>query len=113
MINRNSAPELQLIDRLDINNYKKTSLSNGVDVYYVDSNQEELIRIELRFRAGRWYEPQQAVSRAVCPHRPLAVPRGQERDGIASRRHRARPPSGPRAYASRRRPPPDACRVSR
>ena len=66
MINRNSAPELQLIDRLDINNYKKTSLSNGVDVYYVDSNQEELIRIELRFRAGRWYEPQQAVSRAVC-----------------------------------------------
>jgi zinc protease len=65
-MNRNTAPELQLIDRLDIKNYKQTSLTNGVEVYYVNSAEEQLVRIELRFRAGRWYEPQPAISRAVC-----------------------------------------------
>ena len=49
MMNRTQAPELNLIDRLDINNFKKTSLSNGVEVYYVNSAEEDLIRIELRF----------------------------------------------------------------
>ena len=66
MMKRTQAPELNLIDRLDINNFKKTSLSNGVEVYYVNSAEEDLIRIELRFRAGRWYEPKHAISRAVC-----------------------------------------------
>lgn len=66
MMNRTHAPELKLIDRLDINNFKQTKLSNGVEVYYVNSAEEDLIRIELRFRAGRWYEPKHAISRAVC-----------------------------------------------
>ncbi len=66
MTNRITAPDLQLIDRLDINNYKQLKLSNGVDVYYVSSSEDDLIKIELRFPAGRWYEPQPAISRAVC-----------------------------------------------
>ena len=63
---RTEAPALNKIDRLDINNFSQTKLSNGVAVYYVGGIEEDLIRIELRFRAGRWYEPQKVISRAVC-----------------------------------------------
>ncbi|MFI5172441.1 MAG: M16 family metallopeptidase [Chitinophagales bacterium] len=60
------APELNKIDRLEINNFKTTKLFNGTDLYYVDGVEEDLIRVELKFHAGRWYEPQKVVSRAVC-----------------------------------------------
>ncbi len=63
---RSTAPGLKKIDRLDINNFSRTQLDNGVNVYYVDGIEEDLIRVELRFKAGRWYEPQKIVSRAVC-----------------------------------------------
>ncbi len=65
-MNRNPAPALNKIDRLDISNFKKTYLANETRVYYVDGVEEDLVRIELRFHAGRWYEPQRGVSRAVC-----------------------------------------------
>ena len=62
---RTEAPHQNLIDRLDIENYKHLKLKNGTDLYYVGGIEEDLIRVELRFKAGRWYEPQHAVSRAV------------------------------------------------
>lgn len=64
--NRTTAPDLQLIDKLDFNNYKQLRLRNEVDVYYVNSTEDDLIKIELRFPAGRWYEPKPAISRTVC-----------------------------------------------
>ena len=65
-IDRNKAPELQSIDRLDIRNYKSTALSNGTSVTYVGGVEQDLIRVELIFHGGRWYEPSQGVSRATC-----------------------------------------------
>lgn len=66
MINRTSAPDSQKIERLDISNYKKMQLDNETALYYVDGVEEDLVRIEMRFHAGRWYESQHCVSRAVC-----------------------------------------------
>src|SRR5262245_23875784 len=65
-MNRIEAPELKRIERLEINNFKSYQLPNGVMVYYVEAPEEELIRVELRFKAGRWYEPKHVVSRATC-----------------------------------------------
>ena len=66
LTNRIEAPGLRSIDHLEINNFKSVKLSNGVPVYYVEAPEEELVRVELRFKAGRWYEPQHGISRATC-----------------------------------------------
>ena len=65
-MNRTEAPGLQQIDRLDIRNYTERTLSNGSRLIVVDGVEQELIRVELIFHGGRWYEPQQGVSRSVC-----------------------------------------------
>ncbi len=64
--NRIDAPGLRSIEHLEINNFKSIKLLNGVPVYYVEAPEEELVRVELRFKAGRWYEPQHGISRATC-----------------------------------------------
>jgi len=65
-MNRTQSPALQQIDRLDIRNFTESKLSNGSRLIIADGVEQELIRVELLFRGGRWYEPQQGVSRAVC-----------------------------------------------
>ncbi|MBK6729525.1 MAG: insulinase family protein [Bacteroidetes bacterium] len=65
MLNRKDPPALELIDRLEINNFKTTVLSNNTPVYIVDGVEEEVIKIEWRFNAGRWYETQPATARTV------------------------------------------------
>ena len=62
---RTEAPHQHLIDRLDIQNFEHRKLKNGTDLYFVGGIEEDLIRVELRFKAGRWYEPRHVVSRAV------------------------------------------------
>lgn len=64
-INRKDPPVLQLIDRLDINNYTTHVLDNGVPVYIVGGVEEEVIKIEWRFHAGRWFENKPAVARTT------------------------------------------------
>lgn len=64
-VNRKEPPALQMIDRLDINNFKTVNLQNGTPVYVVDGVEEEVVKIEWRFQAGRWYETQPAVARTT------------------------------------------------
>lgn len=65
-ITRTEAPDLRSIDRLDIRNYHTRTMPNGTLMYYVTGLEQELIRMEMVFHGGRWYEPQQVVSRTVC-----------------------------------------------
>jgi predicted Zn-dependent peptidase len=64
--NRSLAPSLKPVEHLEINNYKTYQLSNKIPVYYVEAPEEELVRVELRFHAGRWYETGRGISRAAC-----------------------------------------------
>ncbi|MBC8045974.1 MAG: insulinase family protein, partial [Fimbriimonadaceae bacterium] len=66
VINRIIQPDLKNIEQLRITNYKKTALDNGVPLYIVDGVEEDLVRIELRFPAGRWYETIKGHSHAVA-----------------------------------------------
>ncbi|MFN3939858.1 MAG: M16 family metallopeptidase, partial [Chitinophagales bacterium] len=56
---------LQMIDRLDIHNYETRTLNNGTPIYIVGGIEEEVVKIEWRFQAGRWYESQPAVARTT------------------------------------------------
>ncbi|MBC8172298.1 MAG: insulinase family protein [Chitinophagales bacterium] len=64
-MNRTEAPELKDIHRLDINNFKTITLNNGVPLYIVDGVEEDLVRIEIRFPAGRWHENKHGQSHAT------------------------------------------------
>lgn len=65
-MNRTEAPGLQQIDRLDIRNYTEHTLINGANLIIVGGVEQELIRVELIFHGGRWYEPKKVISRTVC-----------------------------------------------
>lgn len=65
-IDRTQAPALQSISRLDIHNFKTARLDNDIPLYYVDGVEEDIVQVELRFRAGKWYEFKKAQARAAC-----------------------------------------------
>ncbi|MFN0274169.1 MAG: M16 family metallopeptidase [Chitinophagales bacterium] len=65
MINRIVQPDLKTIEKVSINNFKTFYLDNTVPVYVADGVEEDLLRIEMRFPAGRWYEASAGQSHAV------------------------------------------------
>lgn len=63
---RAQAPPLQIADQVLLGNYRLHTLSNGIAVYITDNDTEDVVKIEMAYPAGRWYEPGKMVSRAVC-----------------------------------------------
>lgn len=63
MPDRNTPPALQQVDKLEINNFRTAELSNNTPLYIVDGAEEEIVKIDWRFHAGRWYETQPAIAR--------------------------------------------------
>ena len=56
MINRTAAPDLQIPETVSLGAYRQLTLGNGVPVYIADNNTEDVVKIELCFPAGRWYD---------------------------------------------------------
>lgn len=56
MLDRTLAPPFKKTTRFDLIEPKTTRLSNGIDVHYLTGGQQDVIKIELIFKAGRWYE---------------------------------------------------------
>jgi zinc protease len=63
---RAQAPPLQIADQVLLGSYRLHTLSNGIAVYITDNDAEDVVKIEMAYPAGRWYEPDKMVSRAVC-----------------------------------------------
>jgi predicted Zn-dependent peptidase len=53
---RKTAPALQSIERIDLQEPEKHLLDNGIPVYLIDAGTQELTRIELVFDAGSFYQ---------------------------------------------------------
>ncbi|MFZ5971597.1 MAG: M16 family metallopeptidase [Bacteroidota bacterium] len=62
MLNRSVAPPFVEADQFQLPSYEKEKLANGIDLFLVRHVQQEVLKIEIMFRAGKWYEPRPSVS---------------------------------------------------
>lgn len=67
MLNRTKAPLIKdaIEYRLQLKPYTLFTLSNGVNVYTIDGGAEEVMQLELVFRAGNSYENQNLIAATV------------------------------------------------
>ncbi|HCK21476.1 MAG TPA: hypothetical protein DHW15_04740, partial [Bacteroidetes bacterium] len=66
LTNRTEAPSLHIPDSVALGTFREERLSNGVPVYSTQHTEEDVVKLELTFPAGRWYEPAAMMSRATC-----------------------------------------------
>lgn len=56
MPDRTIAPAIQAIERTEIKEAKFYNLENGLPLYYLAAGQQPVLRLEIIFHAGKWYE---------------------------------------------------------
>ena len=61
-MNRTLAPEINLIDSIELPQIEKATLDNGVPVYILNSGEQDVIKIELMFKAGKWFEKKNLIA---------------------------------------------------
>lgn len=54
MINRLEEPSLKLASKIELVNPEKIKLANGIDAYIISAGDQEIIKLELVFKAGEW-----------------------------------------------------------
>ena len=62
MLNRAEAPPFVEAQRFELPAPEQIKLSNGIDLFIVRQVQQQVLKVELMFRAGKWYETQPALS---------------------------------------------------
>ena len=66
MPNRSIQPLIKEITNIRIPNHKEHTLENGIPVYEVSMGTQEILKLEIIFKAGRPYEHQHLVGRATA-----------------------------------------------
>ncbi len=61
-MNRTLAPSINLIEKIDLPTVEKLTLDNGVPVYVLNSGDQEVVKIELMFKSGKWFEKKNLVA---------------------------------------------------
>lgn len=61
---RHNIPRVKTIDKIEYVRAEKLTLSNGTPTYLIDAGTQDIIRIELLFNAGSWFEPAPLVASA-------------------------------------------------
>jgi zinc protease len=56
MLDRSIAPAFHKSSSLEVLNADITELPNGIKIYSISGGQQDVIKIELIFKAGRWFE---------------------------------------------------------
>lgn len=64
-LDRHTAPVLERMQPRPMQPARKETLDNGLPVYFVETGTQEVVRIELLFRAGSWYQDQLLVASAT------------------------------------------------
>jgi zinc protease len=62
LVNRTEAPEYKRIEEVKIPAISTLTLDNGQPVYWINAGQQPVIRLEIIFEAGAWYEPVPGIS---------------------------------------------------
>ena len=58
MLDRTVAPPFNRSIRFDLLAPEKVKLANGIDAYFISAGQQDVIKIELILKGGRWFEQQ-------------------------------------------------------
>jgi predicted Zn-dependent peptidase len=61
-MNRALSPDIKIIEQLHLPQVELTHLNNGVPLYSINSGEQEVVKMELMFRAGKWYEPKNLIA---------------------------------------------------
>lgn len=62
LVNRTQAPEYKLIEEVKIPAIASQVMDNDQPLYWINAGQQPVIRLEIIFEAGAWYEPLTGVS---------------------------------------------------
>lgn len=62
MLDRKSAPEFAEIKNFNLPTPEIIKLTNGVPLIHFDNVRQEVVKVELIFKAGKWFEPKSGVS---------------------------------------------------
>src|SRR5688572_9261560 len=62
MLNRTIAPPVNQLEDFHLPESEKVVLKNGAEVYYLVNTTQPVIRLEIVFSGGKWYEPAKGVS---------------------------------------------------
>jgi len=65
MVNRKIAPPIKRIKKLHLPKPKKIKLSNGMRVHIINMGTQEVLKLQLVFRAGRPFEKKPLISKAT------------------------------------------------
>lgn len=64
-VNRKIQPLFKQIETIDIIKARKQQLTNSIPVYTIKAGTQEVVRVDLIFDAGSWYQPQPLVASAT------------------------------------------------
>ncbi|MEM6726525.1 MAG: pitrilysin family protein [Bacteroidota bacterium] len=66
MPNRTKAPALQEIKNIPLHEFDLHELKNGLPVYQINKGTQDILKLELNFLAGRWFETHKLSSRTTA-----------------------------------------------
>jgi predicted Zn-dependent peptidase len=61
-LNRYNAPDFQILEKVNLTKAQNHLLSNAIRLHWLHAGVQPVIRIELIFKAGTWYEHKRGVS---------------------------------------------------
>jgi len=61
-MNRTQAPEIKLIESVSLPQFQLLHLDNGVPVYVINEGEQEVVKLELMYKAGKWFEEKNLVA---------------------------------------------------
>ncbi len=61
-LDRSIAPAIHSIETVELPNVEQLVLDNGLKVYALNAGEEDVVKIEFVFKAGKWYENQNLVA---------------------------------------------------
>jgi zinc protease len=61
-MNRTIAPQIKTVNSIDLLAVEQIKLDNGIPVYVVNAGEQEIVKIDFVFEAGKWYEPKNLLA---------------------------------------------------
>ncbi|MEE4197042.1 MAG: pitrilysin family protein [Bacteroidales bacterium] len=65
LLNRNIPPAYQTIDQVKLIDPKVITLDNGIPAHFIEAGTQEILKIDIIFEAGSWYQPKPPIASAT------------------------------------------------